>query len=382
MLGLRCKSIFAAFLLAITPFPGFANESALISPEEGFWVMGMKSSKESITFELTIVDKIGQLVVKSWGWQGLQFSTCYYVFSLDGKSVGEVYLNEGRSSNPEGCFDEFPMTFDRLDDNVLKVTFDKEIGETIGLSELDFVSRIRPLREQDRVELSAPLDIIGIKPGMKRDEIDEVLLKKGYSLDMRSDDGLKDVDYPVPIDRWVKGGIISDGNYTGKSRDTIWVVFNSVKSWLEQDRRAIIIHRSLRPDLSDGLRASDFQESVQEKYGFSIERSGRERHFYSRQGAVVDWHSECGDGPLTVLRPVGISWTGLESLYLSPNCMGSVETEIISNFGNGIISHFLITVGSVDEYWQELWETWSKGEYDYIARVLSVLRANGEVPEL
>lgn len=62
--------------------------------------------------------------------------------------------------------------------------------------------------------------------------------------------------------------------------------------------------------------------------------------------------------------------------------MGGVNVGLRSDRATGLLQTGTITVGSVDETWQEFWENWSKQEYDQINTVLSALRGGGEGPEL
>lgn len=384
----RLSSIIAALVFVSAPITSFANESVQVTPEEGFWSGGFRSSNGgNIQFSITAVDRIGKLEVNAGNWQGLSaVYRCEYVFAVDGEDASEMYLNEAASFHSNECLPKFPMTLNRISDDVLKATFDAKIGSLIGIPEIELSAGLRPLRDQDRVDLSAPIDIIGLKPGMLRQEISEILEDRGYSVLESIDDAFRGPNYVIAMDRWTKGEVVPEGEqYAGSPRDEISIVFSSTKPWMEQDHRAITIRRGLIPGPSAGLTISAFQRSVQQKYGAVVGDYGGSI-LYSRQGSIAERASDCGEGTLQALSPTmaNLSTRNLsgDSFSFSPYCMGGVNVGLRSDRATGLLQTGTITVGSVDETWQEFWENWSKQEYDQINTVLSALRGGGEGPEL
>lgn len=374
------QPLIAAFLaVSITGSPPQAIAQDTLD-FDGVWTSEHRNNERGeVSFELSVIGGLGTLAIEGRRWPGHGNGRCSYVFEMSGPNVEQIVLNAASSSNGE-CRDRFPFTLERVSADALEFDIADSISVAFGgLDMIQLEGLLRPLREIDRRADIPNLDILGLAPGMARDDIGQSLADLGFALIDRSERQNED-GFTSASEHWSR-------NPDAERLDTdhISLSYTATREDVDSVERLIAISRVDTP--LTPMSVSVFRDALNEKYGLPV--SAFENREYLRDGSSVNvaQRVHCPDGPHERLRfthPTYDRYTPSRATeQFSIYCGAEIKIILVGDPATGSVRDYRMVLYDVDMIWEEFWARWSYGERNQIAQLFEALSAlSTERPKL
>ncbi|MBK1623092.1 hypothetical protein [Afifella marina] len=353
---------FAAYLIC--------GVSAHAQNAGGVWFGGYKQGRDSINLQLTNIEGVGRLEVDLKGWEPIGYGRCQYVYQYPNPAVDDVHLN-GSYGTPDKCPSALSFQMERAGPDSMKVTF---TGGT-PLAEAELVAGLRPLRDEDRRVTIDNLDILGIKTGMSRADVEAVLKDAGYEHDEES------TRVATGSEGWTLETHYFDKGAGDDESDTISIAYSETET-----AKVMIVGRDWKIPESAKLSELTLKQALLDKYGSPLTSNSEERA-YDRQGNnLTDSRERRRACKSRSLQEIQFEWLQKGQTYRSTinlYCGPLTNMRIGTKPNTGLASNLLQWIADPDEIWDNFWRTWSIGEHQTLAALYqSVAGAVGEAPKL
>lgn len=358
-------ALMASLLGGISAHAETANT---VNHADGAWFSGYKQGRNTIELKMTNIAGVGRLDISARGWEPLGNAICQYVFQYPSLNVAEVHLN-GSSGTPDKCPAKLTFDMERTGADNLKLVF----NEGTPLTEAELVAGLRPLRDEDRRVKVDGLDILDVKTGMARAEVETILKEAGYEHDESSTRVAQgQAGWTLETHYFVKN--------TGES-DDVTVAYSESKT-----PKVMIVGRDWKIPPSSKVSALTLKKALLDKYGPEA-ASYDESRAYDRQGNNLtnsnDQSQACKAASLQQIKFVwnrkGQVYNGSINLYCGP----FTEMRIGTSLQSGLASYLTVWIADPDEIWDNFWRTWSISEHEQIEALYhSVAGATGAAPKL
>lgn len=269
------KVILAVLGVGVTMSSSLPAQSQTTTPEEGVWFGGYVLGRDDITFEMVVVNGVGQLDIESDNWGALGFARCRYQFAVSGGAVPEAFLNQG-TGTPENCPIEMSFDISRTGPDDAALVLPVALQDQLNLERIEMRAGLRPLRAEDRRANIPSFDILGVAPGMTTQTVSSILAAAGFTL--MEEPNLMYEGFSRPQQIWGRSP-----SAEGVFSDQLLVSFSAEADWIPVPPVVAQVARRLSLSAEQGVTELVLQNALREKYG-PPENGYNENRAWTRDG--------------------------------------------------------------------------------------------------
>ena len=340
----------------------------------GYWAGGYTDGQGGeIQFQMTVVENVGELKYDTTNWGALGFAVCEYVFPVENGVPGKVVRNSGAGTGE--CLAEPAFTVVRPSPETLTLKF---TNPEIALDAVELAGVLRPFDPAQAHAAVPGLDILGVAPGMTMDQIDPLLVEKGYARNEDRDRVLEYQGFMIEQKAWGKGA-----DESGTPTDWVFVTFSAKKEWAADE---VLVATDVGRDWSipeaDALAGATLVDSLAQKYGPRSNDINEDR-LYDRAGKPLVGEFNCPPGAHQPLLSNYALATEVGEEEVSVNCGPTVKAYVGTDSSTGRAVQLKIRITDPDPVWADFWATWGHNEAARLQSVYDgVTGATGAAPEL
>lgn len=328
-------------ILAGLALAALSSGAAIAAPGvDGIWFSGYAKGRGQITLQADFVDNLGKLELEMNYWDSFPNEygvDCVYYTELSPEGLGTLHLNAGASD--DFCERSGQVQVSRTSPGTVTASITGLAG--VPVFEMDEV--IRPINDDEYATLPANFDILGLKLGQTRTEIEQNLLaERGYT-------HIFDMDRTAQTAEWTAEIVTYRRGEAQEANDVIKIFYSAVPTG--QDPKAsyaVMVERTSKLGKDSNLHMDTLRTSLADKYGAPTRDDNRR---YGRDGNLVRSHNEtsqfCEQGTRQEIN--------FNNWYYKAHCGSELDVTVRSDRNSGMVTEYVVKMSSVDWMNNDFW---------------------------